>query len=67
MLYKLEIKDINYMCKTTTTTPVKCKQLSVYEIWLVINTYRHVDDWKKSDKIKAIAIQFKMQFNASVR
>lgn len=67
MLYELEIKDINYMYKTTVTTSVKCKQLSVYEIWLVINTYLHVDDWKKSDKINAVAIQFKMQFNATVR
>lgn len=32
MLYELEIKDINYMYKTTVTTSVKCKQLSMYVI-----------------------------------
>lgn len=55
MLYELEIKDINYMYKTTVTTSVKCKQLSVYVIWLVINTYRHLVDCNKSHEINATA------------
>lgn len=44
------------MYKTAITTSVECKHLSVHVIWLSkINTYPHLDDNKKSDKINAVA------------